>query len=58
MFVEVYNSRSMTARGNGGPQERGLANQYRTWSQQLAFDSPYTAHLLEKIARDYDKEAA
>ncbi len=57
MSVEVYNSRGATWRGSGGHQERELASKYYSWSQQLAFDSPYTADLLEKIARDYDKEA-
>lgn len=58
MGVGVYNSRGVHARGEGGDQERDIANKYRSWSRQLVFDFPYVADLVEQIAATYDREAA
>lgn len=57
MSIGVYNGRGVVARGEGGAQERELAEKYRNWSKQLAFDAPFTSRLLESIARGYDKDA-
>jgi alpha-L-fucosidase len=58
MSMGVYNSRGAHWRGEGGDQERSLAEKYRTWAQRLQFESPYVANLLEQIASSYDREAA
>lgn len=56
-FIGVHNGRGAVFRGEGGEQERELAAQYRGWSQQLAFEYPYVASVLEDIAASYDREA-
>jgi len=58
MCVGVYNSRGVHWKGEGGNQERELAQKYRNWSRQLAFEYPYVANMLEQIANGYDREAA
>lgn len=55
--VGVYNSRGIHWRGEGGTQERALAEKYRSWSRKLAFEHPYVAGLVEEIAATYDREA-
>ena len=57
MTVGLYNQRGAHFRGPGGDQERDLAAKYRGWSRQLAFDSPFTSQLLERIAKGYDFDA-
>jgi len=53
-----YNSRGVHARGDGGAQERELANKYRKWAQALQFTHPYVAsELLMNIAKGYEHEA-
>ena len=54
----VYNSRGVHARGDGGDQERALAEKYRNWARQLAFEYPHVAKVVEGIAQKYDREAA
>ncbi|SFV17955.1 hypothetical protein SAMN05216552_10827 [Pseudoduganella namucuonensis] len=54
----VYNSRGVHTRGNGGDQERQLAEKYRKWAQQIRTSSPYVAsELLMKLTDTYEKEA-
>jgi addiction module HigA family antidote len=55
--VGVYNSRGVHFRGEGGGQERDLAEKYRTWSRKLAFEYPYVADLVEGIVQTYDRQA-
>ncbi len=55
--IGVYNSRGVHARGEGGGQERALAEKYRSWSRKLAFEYPYVANLVEGIAERYDRQA-
>src|SRR5262249_22762372 len=55
--VGVHNSRGAHFRAEGGGQERELAARYRGWSQQLAFQYPYVASVLEAVAASYDREA-
>ena len=57
MLVGIRNARGATWRGEGGAQERELAEQYRSWSREVAFEHPFTASMLEQIAADYDREA-
>ena len=56
MSIGIRNSRGATWRGEGGEQERQLADQFRRWSEKVAFEYPYTSGLLEQIARSYDSE--
>jgi hypothetical protein len=53
----VYNSRGVHARSEGGGQERALAEKYRDWSRKLAFEYPYVANVVGRIAAEYDREA-
>ena len=57
--VGVYNARGAHWRGldEGGKQERELSAKYRAWAQRLAFDYPYVAGILERIAQGYDRDA-
>ena len=55
--VGVYNSRGVHMCGEGGEQERALAEKYRNWSRKLAFEYPYVANLVEGIAERYDRDA-
>jgi addiction module HigA family antidote len=54
----VYNSRGVHFRGDGGGEERALAQKYRNWSRALAFQYPYVSNVLEGIAQRYDRDAA
>jgi addiction module HigA family antidote len=54
----IYNSRGVHSRGEGGGQERVLAEKYRNWARKLMFDYPYVASIVEDIAKTYDDEAA
>ena len=57
--IGVYNARGVHWRSldEGGKQERELATRYRAWAQRLAFEYPYVARILERIAEDYDRDA-
>ena len=57
MLVGIRNARGSTWRGEGGAQERELAEQYRSWSREVAFEQPFTANMLEQIAASYDHDA-
>ncbi|MGY3489635.1 addiction module HigA family antidote [Bradyrhizobium sp. USDA 4011] len=54
----VYNSRGVHARGEGGDQERGLAEKYRRWGSTIQISHPFVAsRLLMTLAKTYDHEA-
>lgn len=54
----VYNSRGAHWRGEGGDQERDLADQYRKWAEALQISHPFVASkLLMGLAQTYDREA-
>lgn len=54
----VYNSRGVHSRGEGGDQERELAERYRKWGQALQVSHPYvSSKLLMELARTYEQEA-
>jgi addiction module HigA family antidote len=55
--IGVFNARGVHARGEGGEQERALADKYRNWSGKLRFEYPYVATTVEGIAEDYDRQA-
>lgn len=55
----VYNSRGVHTRGEGGSQERELAEKYRKWGQALQVSHPFVAsRLLLDLAKTYDHEAS
>lgn len=56
--IGVYNSRGAHYRGEGGDQERELAEKYRKWSQALQVSHPFVASkLLMELAKTYDRQA-
>ena len=57
MNVGTRNARGVTTRGDGGAQERELAEKYRKWAREVAYEHPFTANMLEQIAASYDHEA-
>jgi len=55
----VYNSRGVHSRGEGGDQERALAEKYRKWGQALHSSHPFVAsRLLMGLVRTYEHEAS
>lgn len=55
----TYNSRGVHSRGEGGDQERELADKYRTWGQALQISHPFvSSKLLMVLAKTYDHEAS
>jgi hypothetical protein len=55
----LYNSRGVHWRGEGGDQERELAEKYRKWGQALQFSHPYvSSKLLMQLAKTYEQEAS
>lgn len=56
-IIEVRNSRRAHWRGEGGDQERELAEKYRAWAKRLHYDYPYVGAILEGIAESYDNDA-
>jgi hypothetical protein len=55
----VYNSRGVHWRGEGGDQERELAQKYRKWGEALQVSHPVVAaKLLMELAKTYDGEAS
>lgn len=54
----LYNSRGATWRGDGGDQERQLANKYRGWANALQYSYPFLANeILMQLANTYEHEA-
>lgn len=54
----LYNSRGATWRGEGGAQERALADKYRTWANALQYSHSFVAsELLMGMVRTYEREA-
>lgn len=54
----LYNQRGAVWRGEGGGQERDLAQKYRRWGEALRFTHPYlSSSLLMEMARTYEREA-
>jgi len=57
-YIGTRNSRGVHWRGEGGDQERQLADKYRADAQLVSFEFPYVSKLLESIADSYEREAA
>ncbi len=55
--IGVYNLRGVHFRGEGGDQERELAEKYRNWGKALQFSYPYvSSKLLMEIVKTYERE--
>jgi hypothetical protein len=55
----IYNSRGAHFRGEGGDQERELAQKYRKWGEALQLSHPFVAaRLLMELAKTYDRDAS
>lgn len=54
----LYNSRGVVWRGEGGDQERALAEKYRAWANALRYSHPFvSSELLMGMVRTYELEA-
>jgi len=53
----IHNSRGVVWRGKGGDQERELVAKYRRQAEQIRFDAPFTANVLDGVADSYEAEA-
>ncbi|CAI2931700.1 HigA family addiction module antitoxin [Aminobacter niigataensis] len=54
----LYNSRGVHWRGEGGGQERELADKYRNWADALQFTHPFvSSSLLMSMVKTYEREA-
>lgn len=54
-----YNARGVQYRGEGGDQERVLAQEYRKWAEALQFTHPYaSSELLMGMVKTYEEEAS
>lgn len=52
-----YNARGAHFRGEGGAQERELAEQYKGWAKACEYDQPRMASVLREMADKYAHEA-
>ena len=57
MIDRICNSQEATFHIGGGERERELAGLYRSWSNKIDIEHPYTSELLERIACRYDGAA-
>ena len=54
----IYNARGVHRRGEGGAQERELADKYRRWADALQFTHPFVwSSLLMRLFKTYEHEA-
>jgi len=54
----LYNARGVHTRGEGGSQERELADKYRAWADALQFTHPFvSSSLLMSMVNTYEREA-
>ena len=54
----LYNARGVHWRGEGGGQERDLADKYRVWANALQFTHPFvSSSLLMSMVETYEREA-
>jgi addiction module HigA family antidote len=54
----IYNSRGVHGRGEGGDQERAIADKYRAWAQALQYSYPFIAStLLMGVTNMYENDA-
>ncbi len=55
-FCGIRNSRGAGFRARGGNQERNLAGKYRKHAEELRFESPIVAKILDEVADSYERE--
>jgi hypothetical protein len=57
--IGIFNSRGMVQRaiGEGGAQERTIAERYASYARLLRDGWPRTAHLMRVIANGYETDA-
>ena len=55
--IGVYNARGVHIGGEDGEPERHLSARFQRLASEHAFDYPFVASLLERIASGYDREA-
>ena len=55
--IGVYNARGVHDRAEDGEPERGLSANFRRLANELVFDYPFVASLLEEIGSGYHREA-
>lgn len=55
--IGLKNSRGVVCRGEGGDQERELAEKYRKLAAQILIDSPFVSSVLGDIAKSYLADA-
>jgi hypothetical protein len=53
IFIGKINSRGVVCRGEGGRQERELADQYKTLADRVRVDAPFVASILDKLQKHY-----
>ncbi|SEM89178.1 HigA family addiction module antitoxin [Palleronia pelagia] len=56
-YIGTKNARGVHFRGEGGAQERELANKYAGWASSMEYEFPNTATTLRTIAESYTSEA-
>ena len=59
VHIGLYNARGAHWRGEGGDQERELADKYRKWANALQYSHPFVASkLLMGMVKTYEQEAS
>ena len=54
-----YNARGVQYRGEGGNQERALAQEYRKWAEAVQLTHPYvSSELLMDMVKTYEVDAS
>ena len=53
----LYNTRGVHWRGEGGGQEREIAERYRNWAKAIEFTHPRVSKILMKMMETYEREA-
>ncbi|WP_298325377.1 helix-turn-helix domain-containing protein [Asticcacaulis sp.] len=57
LFMGIVNSRGAIWRGEGGAQERSLAEKYRGWAKSIEFTHPRVGAFMHQLADRYNHEA-
>lgn len=57
LYFGLLNLRGVHYRGEGGAQERELANRYGGWARQMDYTHPRVASALRKVQKRYEWEA-
>ena len=57
--IGTFNSRGVVGReiGEGGRQERQLAEKFQSWARQRSPHYPFVGGILEGMADDYNRQA-